>query len=70
MCYNNNNRSETLCCLSKVIMSNIKRFMSSYEDDKGEVPTLEELLEWLDFNGELFHHLPTPEPCEVIGYED
>ena len=51
-------------------MSNIKRLLQSYEEVNTSTPTLEELLEWLDFNGELLQHLPHPDPSDVIGYEE
>ena len=51
-------------------MSNIKRLLHSYENETGEVPTLEELLEWMDGNEELFQYLPHPNPEDVMGYEE
>ncbi len=51
-------------------MSNIKRLLHSYEDVHETTPSLDELLDWLDLNGELFQHLPHPEPSDMIGYEE
>ena len=53
-------------------MSNIKFYIGAYREEKQTetTPTLEELLAWLDANGELFSHLPHPNPEEVMGYEE
>ena len=53
-------------------MSNIKFYLGAYQEEKqtDTTPTLEELLAWLDFHGELFAHSPHPNPEEVMGYEE
>ncbi len=42
-------------------MSNIKRWLLAYDDEVGgDEPSLQQLMEWMDLNAELFEHLPIP----------